>query len=102
MTVRRMYYMACDVCLEILDHSDQDSPKDARADAKAMGWIRRKVPGQTRLEDVCVKCQAEPCRYGTHAPRDCPARVYALGGTTPEWLADHVIRPAQSRGGSDG
>lgn len=28
---------------------------------------------------------AEPgtCRYGTHAPRDCPARVYALGGTKP-------------------
>jgi hypothetical protein len=23
------------------------------------------------------------CRYGTHAPRDCPARVFALSGTTP-------------------
>lgn len=57
MSVRRLYYMACDVCLEILDHSDQDSPKDARAYAKAAGWIRRKVPGQRVLEDVCPKCQ---------------------------------------------
>lgn len=48
---------------------------------------------QDVLDALNRAAEVETCRYGTHAPRDCPARVYALGGTTPPACPVPLSRP---------
>lgn len=63
--IRKIYYLACDICLEICDGSDADSTREARRIGQRYDrYVRRADPRNplNRYSDVCPKCQADPGR----------------------------------------